>query len=274
MLSAVPRSVAETKDIVVIENFAAPDMSWYPVIDTFVAGNSTGAVLLEDGLGKLEGEVRTFSSTNAPGFVGMQAQDDFPDVSTCEGLAVVGRSTTPDYTFEISFGTAHTDVMRYGRGYKSPLKFGDQMEEVRISFVDFSDNWNEFTGKLNVKCEENNEYCPTTKTLRNMAILGFWAEGKIGPVNLQIKSVKAYDCVTNNDGDLFKSLTNMFNSPNEAESGPSSSLSRSDVLSIVALSLGALALVVSLVAVRGVKRSAQATPKPEMKASDPDANIL
>ena len=61
-------------------------------------------------------------------------------------------------------------------------------------FDNFTDYWDDATGKPVVSCEEKREYCPDDKTLANMKTMSIWAEGVEGHVHLEVKSIAGYDC--------------------------------------------------------------------------------
>jgi len=279
-------------DMIVIEDFGLKDIKvWYPVNDPIVGGSSSSSieVLLDDSMARFSGEVMSMTmgiDIVSPGFIGMTAEDSFPDVSMCEGIEIYGRSPTAYAGYRLSFGTEHADDMKYGRGYKAPFELPEYFAKVRLSFADFSDNWDEISGEIKVKCEDDNRYCLKMNTLKSMSIVSIWGEGVNGVVELELKSIKAYDCVTtDNDGDLFKRLVNIIGTPensNKEDPDNDNNNNSSDLLSTIAISIAGVAIFTSLVAIFSVWRlkrnvatkSISSDPKPIVKATDSDNLIL
>jgi len=282
-------------DVIVIEDFVSnPRMTWSTLNDPVMGGKSTAEFAIEGGLGSLNGEVVNVPSLSAPGFVTMQAKDDsFPDVSGCEGIEIYGKAKTPYDGYRISFGNDRADTMKYGSGYKAPFKIGSDFDNVRISFADFSDNWNEATGEIVEKCQkEDTKFCPTIETLQNFGSIAIWGEGVNGVIDIQVKTISAYDCKTDNDGDLFKTLLDIIGNTKGAgvtegagatdskastsNSGDSEEASEQAILSgQIAVPLSILALLgslCSLVFVLRMKMNEKA-PVPILKA-DPGDQIL
>ena len=69
-------------------------------------------------------------------------------------------------------------------------KFGD----ATIPFNQFTDFWDDATGEPIHTCAENSDYCPDSKTLKNMGTMSIWAEGVEGNVHIEIQSISGYDC--------------------------------------------------------------------------------
>jgi hypothetical protein len=273
-LSVAAIADAATDDIIIIEDFGSNSMTWYAKNDPIMGGKSNSVVTVENGLGKLKGEVVDVPSLQAPGFVLMEAKsNNFPDVSTCEGIEIEARSNTDYAGYRISFGENQAPSMRYGRGYKAPFNVVKNTETVRISFSEFSDYWNEGTGVIRVPCStENPQYCPDMNTLRSLVEMGIWGEGVNGPVDLEVLSIKAYDCASTNDGDFFKSMVSMFSSGTPDDEQKDSN--GSSIGGKVAVSLAAVSLFISLVAIFVVflanRKRGGAEPEPVLEAASGD----
>jgi hypothetical protein len=102
-----------------------------------------------------------------------------------------------DYAgYRFLFGKTHDpDAGFFTHGYKSHFdapvgKFGD----VVIPIKNFTDNWDDATGKPVKTCAENEKYCPNAKTLKDLQTMAFWGEGVEGKVHLEVRSVKATGC--------------------------------------------------------------------------------
>lgn len=271
---------AATNDIILIEDFGAlPTMEWYARNDPIMGGLSYSTVIVEDGLGKLSGEVVDVPSLQAPGFIIMEAKsDNFPDISTCEGIEIEARSNTEYAGYRMSFGVDHAPSMRYGRGYKAPFNVGKKIETVKMSFSEFSDYWNEGNGVITIPCStEYPQYCPNPATLRSLDVMSIWGEGVGGPVDLEVMSIKAYDCASTSDNDFFKSMINMISNgentqedkKDDSNGGTSSSIEGKIAVSLAGASLF-LSLVALIVGLRGKRKRGRAEPKPELKAAPGD----
>lgn len=83
----------------------------------------------------------------------------------------------------------------FAQGYKADLhptvgSFGT----VSIPFANFTDFWDDATGKAIHTCAEKKAYCPDAKTLSNMHTMSIWAEGVEGHIHLEVQSVAGYGC--------------------------------------------------------------------------------
>ena len=79
--------------------------------------------------------------------------------------------------------------------YNSTHKFNDDaMKEINIPLSNFTVRWSDLTGDPIVSCQENPDFCPDPKTLRNMKTISIWGEGVAGNIHLEIDSIKAIGC--------------------------------------------------------------------------------
>merc|ERR1711939_527987 len=162
-----------------------------------MGGESTGNFSTEDGIGVLKGEVVDVPFLNAPGFILARATASFPDVSDCTGLTLRVKSTSKYAGFRVSFGNAHPkqSTYRHAFGHKAPFSDpSNGFHNVVIPFTAFSDYWDDATGDIIVKCEDEPKYCPKKSDLQAMKTISLWAEGVAGVVDLQIQSIKAHGC--------------------------------------------------------------------------------
>ena len=124
--------------------------------------------------------------------------ETFVDVSSCKGLTIVANDFSNGYSgYRISFGNGHAQHPGHNHAYGFKADFHPTVGSfgaVSIPFVNFTDYWDDATGKPVVSCEEKREYCPDDKTLTNMKTMSIWAEGVEGHVHLEVKSIAGYDC--------------------------------------------------------------------------------
>jgi hypothetical protein len=70
------------------------------------------------------------------------------------------------------------------------------MGKVSIPFSNFTDFWDDATGKAIHTCAENPALCPDSRTLTNMKTMSIWAEGVQGTIHLEVKSISGYGCTS------------------------------------------------------------------------------
>jgi len=171
---------------------------WKETNDPVMGGASNGTFSLKDGVAIMDGNVNLIPRLQAPGFIKFSTYDNlvFPDVSSCKALSFVARSTTQYTGYRVSFGTAHAPGAGFfARGYKAPFSapMGD-FSKVTILFEQFSDYWDDGSGKILRTCEQDKSLCPNKQTLENISPIEFWAEGVLGAVHLEVKSIQAEGC--------------------------------------------------------------------------------
>jgi hypothetical protein len=165
-----------------------------------MGGKSTGKFTVNDGFGTMEGTVAIVPSLNAPGFINAVAQGKYEDVSSCTGVELDVRVTSdPDpYTgWRFSFGNDKSACGKFfARGYHASFvaPSGTDFGKVQIPFNDFTRCWSDSTGEAIKTCAEDASLCPTTARLQDMGSLQVWAEGKVGDVKIDIRSVSGYGC--------------------------------------------------------------------------------
>lgn len=165
-----------------------------------MGGQSYSTVVVQNGILNFTGACKIVPSLQAPGFITAVNSDANPwvDVSTCQGLKIVHKSATNYAGFRVSFGHKHPIGGKFfAYGFKSHFSpsvgnYGD----VLIPFKNFTDFWDDATGKPIHTCASNSRYCPDTETLRDMKTMSFWAEGVEGDISLQVMSVSGYGCNT------------------------------------------------------------------------------
>jgi len=60
---------------------------------------------------------------------------------------------------------------------------------VRIPLNQFSDHWSPATGEHTKECADDKNVCLTKKSLKKIERVEIWAEGALGKVHLEIKSI-------------------------------------------------------------------------------------
>lgn len=183
---------------VILESFANPTHTWSAMNDPVMGGKSFSTVSIENNLGLFDGEVVDVPFLHAPGFITMRGNGDYPDVSSCQNLELIARASEPYSGYRVSFGERSVPGNRFARGYKAdfdaPVLGDSEMATIVIPFHDFTVRWDDATGDAVVTCEENEDFCPDSETLKNMKTISLWGEGVAGKVHLEIDSIKATGC--------------------------------------------------------------------------------
>ncbi|CAE7537032.1 unnamed protein product [Symbiodinium natans] len=175
--------------------------------DPVMGGQSTGTWRVDSGgFGIFDGQVVDVPSLKAPGFIKAAADGTFPDASSAASgdLVLQVRSSTPEYQgFRVSFasGTLAPSYACSGGGsipmsrgcYKAKFQVpsGGNFTEVRIPFSAFSDKWSPATGEQTATCAEDASVCPTAQRLSAIKRLEVWAEGALGRIHLEVRSISA-----------------------------------------------------------------------------------
>jgi len=170
---------------------------WRETNDPVMGGKSSGTFTVNNGIGTMEGTVANVPSLKAPGFINAEAQAKFADVSSCTGIELDVRATS-DYTgWRFSFGNDRSACRQFfARGYHASFAppSGNNFGKVQIPFTDFTRCWSDSTGEAIKTCAEDSSVCPATSRLQDMQSVQVWAEGKVGDVKIDIRSVSAYGC--------------------------------------------------------------------------------
>ena len=208
---------------IAIEDFSDPINEWTTMNDPVMGGKSYSSLDIHDGMATFDGKCAIVPFLHAPGFITMTTglhpkptsrtnkASTFPDVSSCEALAVTVRSNLPDEYggYYLSFGTDRVPGGHHAMGYKTHLTVptasngdddddDDSFHDLVLPFSGFSSHWDEATGKTTVTCLEDSSVCPTAETLRDMKTISIWAEGVEGIISLSVRYVGAVGCKSSN----------------------------------------------------------------------------
>jgi hypothetical protein len=181
---------------ITLENFADPSHAWAVKNDPVMGGKSYSTFSIKDGLGIFDGEVVNVPFLQAPGFITMESEGEYSDVSSCDTLRLTVRSSMPYSGYRISFGWKSVPGNHHAFGFKANFSppITSEMGNVDIPFKDFTVRWNDATGDAIVTCQEDDSVCPDIGTLQNMKTISLWGEGVDGKVHLEIESIKAIGC--------------------------------------------------------------------------------
>lgn len=181
----------------------ASSRKWVQQNDPVMGGKSTGTFTVQDSVGIMNGTCAIVPSLNAPGFIKASTTDNkkFPDASGCAGLALTVRSTSTPANFpgyRVSFGSDSAFLSCgkfFARGFKADFAAPEgEFGTVKVPFSMFTKCWDDATGDAVKSCSDYPEFCPPASRLADLQTLSVWAEGHVGDVKLEIKSISAYDC--------------------------------------------------------------------------------
>merc|ERR1712048_1532907 len=84
----------------------------------------------------------------------------------------------------------------FARGYHATFTppSGSGFGKVQIPFSDFTRCWSDATGDAIKTCADDSSVCPTTERLQDLQSIQILAEGKVGDVKIDMRSVSAYGC--------------------------------------------------------------------------------
>ena len=102
----------------------------------------------------------------------------------------------------LSTPSAHAPLLSFSGGglpfsggcYKAkfsvpPLKAGEDFIQIRIPLSNFSDHWSSATGEQTKTCAADPSVCITAAKLAKIQRVELWAEGALGKVHLEVRSV-------------------------------------------------------------------------------------
>jgi len=186
-----------------LATFGASDdtlRTWRETNDPVMGGKSSGKFTVDsdNAIGTMEGTVAIVPSLSAPGFINAQALGKYADVSSCSGIELDIRVTSDPYDgWRFSFGNDKSACGQFfARGYHAAFTppSGNDFGKVQIPFTEFTRCWSDSTGEAIKTCADDSSVCPTADRLQNLQSLQVWAEGKVGDVKIDMRSVGAYGC--------------------------------------------------------------------------------
>lgn len=204
--TATTPTVLASIPLVTFDGEKATTHEFVELNDPVMGGRSSGTWSVMPTFGVMDGEVVDVPSLQAPGFIKAAADGAFPDAASASAgaLELEVRSTTPQYAgFRVSlaagavappYSCAGGGSIPLSRGcYKAKFSVpaGDGWHAVSVPFASFSDLWSPATGEHTKECSEDASACLTAKKLSSLQRVELWAEGAVGKVHLELKSVSA-----------------------------------------------------------------------------------
>merc|ERR1712151_986459 len=122
--------------------------------------------------------------------------DDFPDISSCQAIAITANASNTYTGYRFSVGNSH---VLWGKFFAYGHKANYQPDTnkwgpVILPLSKFTNYWDDATGDAIVPCEKSKWYCIPERTLRNIGKMEIWAEGVEGDVRLEIRKIEAAQC--------------------------------------------------------------------------------
>merc|ERR1712166_301806 len=205
-LAIVAYASSETIQLVTFDGAPSSTHTFTELNDPIMGGQSTGTWSTTAKYGTFDGNVVDVPSLKAPGFIKASANGVFPDVSSALGgnLVLMVRTSTPTYagfrvafaadTVAPSYACSGGGSIPFSRGCfkaKFSVPAGDDFVAVKVPINSFSDMWSPATGEHTKEFAADADVCPTAKSLSGIKRLEIWAEGALGKVHLEVKSVVA-----------------------------------------------------------------------------------
>lgn len=178
-------------------------LKWTEQNDPVMGGQSTGTFVIDttNEIGILNGSVKIVPFLKGPGVIHAIASGTTNDVSNCKSLVLTVNSARPYSGYKVSFGNKDNSHYPgkpfYQHGYltafQAPVgEFGD----VVLPFTNFTLDYAAGSGKPTTTCATNPKACPTAAILKDLKEVSIWAEGVLGDIHLEVKSIRAAGCGT------------------------------------------------------------------------------
>lgn len=174
--------------------------SWRTVTDELMEGKSEATFTNMSGIGIFDGNCALNPEYEVAGFCIVETTDGNHGLKP-KGFSFVGANylhlyvrSTIDYNgFQISLDT-DTNKSQYP-SFKANVKVPviGEWTEVVIPFTDFSNSWDQFSGDIMIKCEDNTSVCITEEDKKHLSQIGIWAQGITGKFHLEVKAIRAGD---------------------------------------------------------------------------------
>lgn len=166
--------------------------------DPVMGGKSYGTFYMDEeaGLGIFQGRVNIVPSLSAPGFSVASSVNDYPDIRSCQAIAIWANSSNSYTGYRFGLGNAHVLWGKFfAYGHKADYQpLTNAWGPILIPLNKFTSYWDDATGDAIVSCEEKQIYCMNQRILRNFGKMEIWAEGVEGDYRLEMKKVEAAQC--------------------------------------------------------------------------------
>jgi hypothetical protein len=189
---------------------------WKDLNDPVMGGASTSTFKVStDKTGVFNGTCAIVGFLKAPGFAKIVGSAKFADITGYDNIALMVRSSTPDYKgFKVAFaapGIPKTSLYG-GSSYKAGFNLtGGDWQLVEVPLTDFSYDWSGYTGRCDTKdpasafsagkqhycCDKSGlqpskpDVCVDKKFLSKIDSVEVWAEGIHGDFNIEISWIGA-----------------------------------------------------------------------------------
>jgi hypothetical protein len=117
-------------------------LTWNPVNDPVMGGQSTSTFNVEASKGIFEGEVKVVTFLGAPGFCNLETSGtvSFPDVSDTDGIVVTAKQTLEGglKNFDVRLTTTQTDAAKRGASWGADFEVADGQDSYFVPYSAFT----------------------------------------------------------------------------------------------------------------------------------------
>jgi hypothetical protein len=161
-------------------------LSWRPINDPVMGGQSKSTFDVKSAIGIFQGEVKVVPFLGAPGFCNLETTGaiSFPDVSGTNGITVNAKQTLEGglSNFDVRFATKQTSAARSGAAWEADFKMVRGQDSYFVPYSAFTCQWR--GRKLN-NCGNISEQ------LSSVTQFTLGSGGVAGPFRLEISSLAA-----------------------------------------------------------------------------------
>merc|ERR1711957_213567 len=177
---------AKTVTLATFDGAKETSLTWKPVNDPVMGGQSVSTFSVESPLGIFEGEVKVVKFLGAAGFCNLETTGSisFPDVSGTDGITVAAKQTLDGglKNFDVRFSTTQTNAARRGAAWEADFKVADGETSYFVPYSAFS-------------CQSRGQVLTTcgdiAEQLSDVTQIVVGSGGVAGPFRLELSSIAA-----------------------------------------------------------------------------------
>lgn len=177
---------AKTVMLATFDGAKETSLTWRPVNDPVMGGQSTSSFSVEASKGIFEGEVKVVPFLGEPGFCNLETTGSvsFPDVSDTDGIVVTAKQTKDGglKNFDVRLTTTQTTAARRGASWKADFEVAEGQDSYFVPYSDFTCQWR---GQTLSTCGN------IAEQLSSVTQLVVGSGGVAGPFRLELTSFAA-----------------------------------------------------------------------------------
>lgn len=186
MFSSIAFASAKTVMLATFDGAKETTLTWNPVNDPVMGGQSTSTFNVQASKGIFEGEVKVVTFLGAPGFCNLETSGtvSFPDVSDTDGIVVTAKQTLDGglKNFDVRLTTTQTDAAKRGASWGADFEVVEGQDSYFVPYSAFSCEWR---GQTLTTCGDIEEQLSSVTQL----VVG--SGGVAGPFRLELTSFAA-----------------------------------------------------------------------------------